>query len=908
VSDYGTAEDLKVRLDAIGPAGDRRLVPIFGSGLSNSVLPNVAEMTELFRAALPSRAVAKFDTVTDPIRGTPLAYQNGASLLRLNAGEPALTRVIRKAVLRARPTMTDAEREDASKSPAACRELTRLDGWVIPEGYRRFAQYYANLDGAVRGPILTTNFDPLIEMALEEVGLSATPVPIPTNSAPSAEQLREYQGVPVIHLHGFWTSDATLSTISQLTKDRDALSGLLRNIVDDAILLALGYSGWDDAFMRALARRLRESADLAASEVLWGAFARTREGALGEGTLQNLDGLPGFNLYLDVDGHALFDDEPSGQVEELPSPYGFSRLPTVATRASQPVESLSFLDGQHPTWQDARAGEWPLLSPAAVIKDRLEQWVVRDGGGGAIAIGPVGEGKSLALRQVALRVSEERPDWTVLWREVGAPVMTRDWLEEVVGDFTKVLICVDEADLVAPELIATKDYWGAPASGVALLLASNDRQWWRNGAAIMDRLDDVLFHGLSRLDAEQIAESWVRRGAVESIDRDASKEYAQRLYESAQAMVGDARGTLFGAVLEVRVGSKLESRIDDLLGKLKHIPIRGEGGLNLRDVFASICLMQSLFDPRGDAERGASRALISTIVSSAGDYADGPILKSLGREAAITYTGDRVYSRHPSIAHAAVKVMRERGELPAICGLVARAGGTLREVGGVDGSMYTDAYRIGRSLKNPAEALAAGVGAVEGASDLLESRVTMLSIQRGLDGAKAAKYAAALVRDLRGYKDYSATARGYYTEFSVISRDQGEAYVAVGLAALALADGVGYHLDAKRAGYALTSLGRSAHIVAGQRASLVGALPALTYVCMERVTSRAEASRFLGREGSYVGDVNEIRKLSADALIRRMTPLLSAAISSVEKVHQRLPIPPTRSFDDLRRLVKPSEF
>ena len=65
--DFGDLFDLRIRLDVLAQEADRRLVTVFGSGISNAVLPGVPELTELFREHVPRAGRARFDATLDEI-------------------------------------------------------------------------------------------------------------------------------------------------------------------------------------------------------------------------------------------------------------------------------------------------------------------------------------------------------------------------------------------------------------------------------------------------------------------------------------------------------------------------------------------------------------------------------------------------------------------------------------------------------------------------------------------------------------------------------------------------------------------------------------------------------------------------------------------------------------------------
>lgn len=904
--DFGDMTDLRIRLQGLTEETDRRLVTVFGSGISNAVLPNVTELTQLFRHQMPSRGLDRFDERVTPLLGTPLGYQNAASLLTYQAGEQAVMRAIRSAVLRACRDVPEEEVSQTARNEEQCRNYVKDGSWNVPLGYQRFARFFSSLSGKVRGPIITTNFDPLIEIALREEDIPAEPIPIPVDSAPTPAQLREASTQPVLHIHGYWTGRATSNVPSRITADRPQLDQVLQELLRNSIVLVVGYSGWADGFMKSLYSRILNEAALLESDVLWAAYDKDPEIALNEGALKDLLVAPGFSLYLGVDGHELFVDEldrGSSTAEESPSPFGYTHVPRYPV--SPRPNDAHFADGGQPEWADATPGHWPTLTSTRALEEKLLSSLNRGGGSGAVALGPLGEGKSLAVRQVAMAVAASRHDWSVLWREAGAPPITKDWLKRVRDSFGPTLICIDEADLVADELVSTQDFWGTENSGLALLLASHDRLWQRSGKHLRPAIPEVLFHGITSEDADCIADAWQRMGLLPNSKEDVhdATSAAERLNSSAGLMAAKSN-TLFGAVLDVRYGPQLGDRVKDLIEKLRKIKLSEE--ISLGDVFAGICVIQDALDRNGSLGKGASRPIIAAMVGLDTVFADGKILETLGREAAVTFAGTRVYSRHPAIASAVVQLVHEDGTAEKIYTLVGHAGGVLRNAGARDDDGYRDTYLISRNLRVP-EAVWAATGAVKGAGPrILEPRVTLLSAKRRENASKAISYAQALAPRVYNYDDFHSAIRPFLVEFSISMREEGLAQTSAGLAALALDDRVGFTLDVTRAGYALVALVKSTHTlnVQTKEGPMVSA-PELAYVLLERIQGSEQATRHLGGIRNQLKDSDRYRRMSATKICGRLSSMLQQAmIVALKETKLDIEISGPPAFDTLRRLIE----
>ncbi|MER7968223.1 SIR2 family protein [Streptomyces sp. NPDC096080] len=898
--DFGDISDLKIRLQVLADEADRSLVTVFGSGISSQVLPNVPQLTEIFRSHVPKAGLARFDAIVAEALDPGVKYQNAAAVLTRQAGEQTVMRAIRTAVLQACLDVPEKDVAEVARDEDRCREYVKTGQWRIPRGYLRFAKFFASLSGRVRGPIITTNFDPLIEIALRQAGVPSDPIPIPTDTTPTPQQLKETIAQPVLHIHGYWTGMATSNVPTRITSERPGLDDVLRELLTNSVVLVVGYSGWLDGFMKSLRSRVLNKTDLLQAEVLWAAY-ETDAAAVTSGVIGEFVGAPGFTLYLGVDGHELFPDELSGdgaETEETSPHYGYSRVPrSLAVSAS--YEPGAFAEGSQPVWADAAPGRWPVLSSTASLEQRVVQCLRVGGGGGAVAIGPLGEGKSLALRQVAHSVASSRPEWNVLWREAGAPVLTKEWLNDVRGS-GKTLICVDEADLVADDIVSTKDVWAAEGSGIAFLLASHDRLWWQGGGwTLRPWIDDILFHGITDNDATNIALTWQGLELLPDGTQDVDA-VAERLATSAGTMAAESN-TLFGAVLDVRYGAHLSARVEDLVRKLHEIKL--SDSVDLGDVFGGICVMQHTLDKDGNRGRGASRSVIAAMVGLDPVFADGKILQTLGREAAVTFAGNRVYCRHPSIAAAVVDYVHQEGTAEKVYELVGQAGGErlVKNASTLEG--YRDAYMLSRSLSAP-ESVWVATGVVKGTGQrILESRVSLLRALRLEGKQRAGAYVRELAPRLVTYDDYRVAVRAFLVEFSISLRNEGEAQTSVGLAALAMDDQVGYALDEDRAGYALVSLARSVAVLNTQRGDAATKdAPALCAILLERVRGEENASKYLSRYRPPTH--HELRQLSTVKLCGRLATMFSkAATQALKATGVAVETQGALSFDTLRRLA-----
>ncbi len=266
--------------------GSRPVVFLVGSALTmpNGAGPGVAgvdDVIEIIRAHLnkpkgsdwQARSAAKqatksFDAALAAAPDGGAKYQVAFAQLKARGdGADSVNAVIREAVLRARVTETTVALNDV----AALAELERsADGWHLGPAVKALGLLVAR-HPRFRLAVLTTNFDPLVEVAIRAAGREAQaiellgdgPLPILDPAVTS-----------VIHLHGLWRSD-TLHTPGALTVNRATLERALARLYEGVTLVVITYGGWDDVLMQALAKLTIDANSK--PDVLWCFFERDIE-------------------------------------------------------------------------------------------------------------------------------------------------------------------------------------------------------------------------------------------------------------------------------------------------------------------------------------------------------------------------------------------------------------------------------------------------------------------------------------------------------------------------------------------------------------------------------------------------------------------------------------------------------
>lgn len=181
--------------------------------------------------------------------GQPLGY---STLLR----SLATTSAARQALLAGYFEPSESDLETGAKQPTAA--------------HKAIASLVARGDVRV---ILTTNFDRLMERALEDVGIS--PQVIHTPEQVHAATPLVHSRVTIVKLHGDYLDLEQRNTIDELSAYPEPYGRLLDRIFDEYGLIVSGWSAdWDHALVAALERRSTRR-----YPVFWGAYTRPSEKA-----------------------------------------------------------------------------------------------------------------------------------------------------------------------------------------------------------------------------------------------------------------------------------------------------------------------------------------------------------------------------------------------------------------------------------------------------------------------------------------------------------------------------------------------------------------------------------------------------------------------------------------------------
>lgn len=805
---HGTDDDLanlRERLRYLSAEAQEPLVFVLGAGMSRGSIPDVAAMTDRFLDILtPSTKVALRERWKNEATDTASMYQAAALAVGAQRGDKALGNAIRRAVLEA--YSGDHPNVD-SLTAAQARDLLEPAAWNITAAHRGLANFIASMPPGSRRAVITTNFDPLLEVALLEAGIESHPIPVPYDNPPGVDSLAHEPTLPILHIHGYFTDSWSQNAINHIRGARPLLEDVLGSLITGATVVVIGYGGWEDSFMRVLARHARQRTIFNA-EVLWCSFSRGDELSRDNQTVRELLRGPGFSLYRGIDASSLFEKTPitANPARKLAAPTGWTALPF----ATKPTTSSRrrFAEGAAPSWSDAAPGTWPELEQTEGLRDLINSALQGEPSRLFAVIGPMGEGKSTAIRQIASSMAQNE-SYTVFWREQGAPRL-RDWLTASDRGFLgPTLFCLDEADLAPDDLLALADASENDAS-IVVLAACQDRLWWRLPVARRDLFAVEILEGLTPQDATALADKWVKEDLTSGtrLAGMSPRAISRELQLASTPTSEQQSSTLFGAILQVRDSENLQDRVHDLMNKLYGLGITKSEARNettLGDIFAMICVLEHYWGAAGRRSEGASRQLVGEAARIKNEFESGAILRALGREASITFAGEYVFSRHPVIAASVVDWLRTTGRFDAVCRFTARAGGRMK-VDGFERAAFAPAYKLASRLESGDAAREAAAGAVQGAPNYLEPRISYLSVVRRFDTESASRYAEVVTRAVRGSRDTRTAMRVLLNELAILDIKQGRLHEALGIAGLILHNGTGASAKREEVSYGLGSL------------------------------------------------------------------------------------------------------
>ena len=805
---------------------------LVGSPMSikdNVGVPGITTMLELVRAEILDHRPAALEAFEKHIRDKTGAdaYQSAMNWLGRNAGQDAVNEVIANAVLKAR-------------KPGAPSLLAGSDGqpedWIIPAGTNDLAALVARGGDTFLGPILTTNFDPLISLAIRDWGGRANRRVLVAdgNLAGAAE---DEQGVcSIIHLHGFWRESDTLNTQAQLTSLRPKLKASLQRLLvtQKRTLIVAAYGGWDDVFTTALIELMND--EQAQLDVIW-CFRESDSDKVEQrygnllASMKHAIMLNRFRPFGGIDCHTIFAEIHSTlQKEKAPAVVASSTLSPLAgwqqidsgylnaLPALSADEVVRYFDGAVPTWSHAVSPAIPRRKRVAQLTEDLAQ-VAQDNEPRSLRLirAAGGEGKSTLLLQAAADIARDN-SWSVLWRSSARDGLSADQIANLDPKH-RWLIVADNADNIVQEIADFASQMSRTGRvGVHFLLAARDADWKNAGgdrepwAEWLRHFPDAFLRGINADDAKAVVSSWEQFGIDGLRELAAIGDPEQRVaaFESA---VNDAEilgeqtqspllqdGSFFGGLLTVRFGQNgLQAHVRDFLMRLAEVKIE----FSKNTLFDALLYVAAC---HGTGIPGIDERVLADLVKVPREWVQRLLVRPLGTEAVAVQNAGHVFTRHSKVA-AAILVEAENSlgvDLSEVWTQLVRGTAETSKTDRLSNATHSKILHAASRLQltlppkiSEARRKAIAIAVGKTAMAALPNRIDVIdSLSRAYRQARNFEAAAKLFRDnyqhISEKDDFEDKGRGFYSEWGVCEGGRGtsaqHALANAWLAGLALSD------------------------------------------------------------------------------------------------------------------------
>jgi hypothetical protein len=466
-----------------------------------------------------------------------------------------------------------------------------------------------------------------------------------------------------------------------------------------------------------------------------------------------------------------------------------------------------FFDGQEPSWAHALSD--PQIIPQRRIVGDAVQRIVSSATPVFIRLlAAGGEGKSLALKQIAVQLAES--GLNVLFRE-DEGVLNPD---EVVGlpIGGKWVLVTDDADRICSEIYKTvKLLHEKGRQDVSWIIAARDTDWfaalreanlqsnWSSRIKEWPRREELRScFALSKEEAVSIVAAWAGGGVLGALSSISSERQAQELLRHATAKGEISDATLFGGILETRITKDgLRAHVVTLMHRLRSDDKRILGS---KKTLYYPFLLVSICDAVGIP--GVDLNVLAYLVNINLPARRSLILHPLGLEAAATASGSALRIRHPAIAREALSIaVSEFGEdlSELYCSLIKATLKLLSESISVSplSEILWCGPRLIRELPSlgirseDAQQIAITVAAFSQKSNP-EYMGGTLSLAGTYRHAGMEEDAVAVLNKQRDkvttFHDWKESGRAYIFEYSVCKGRQSDKFSNIWLAALSIAD------------------------------------------------------------------------------------------------------------------------
>lgn len=326
--------------------------------------------------------------------------------------------------------------------------------------------------------------------------------------------------------------------------------------------------------------------------------------------------------------------------------------------------AMAFFDGAIPNWQEALAKEIPRRS----ITEKLTLELAASDNNKAhmsLLIGPGGEGKSIAIRQVTCDLVMSGK-WLAIWHEdndLPANLSFVSNLPNIPG--IRWLIVSDDAHQIVEPLSDIVSSAKLRGKDVCFLLCCRDIDWYATEKGKKHPWQDNIdfkkheISGIDLIDATLVVTAWNAYG-----QEGMKKLWGLSIDDAALALVkaskdeeehGREDGAFLGAMLKLRYADDLREHVAAILDRLlKSQNVYGK--IALLDAFAYIAAMHAENLPI------LTKNVLVEALGLDPKVKITKVIQQLGMEAAATARGQVLVTRHRTIAEHSIALLEKRFE------------------------------------------------------------------------------------------------------------------------------------------------------------------------------------------------------------------------------------------------------
>lgn len=276
IDKYYSLSDLVDRLRDACTTNKKAVTFLVGSALSlpdeegGHGVPGVSGVLDLIRQEF-SESDARTELNNELQGPTSNQYQKAFEFLRGRRGPDAANRIVRRAVSQALDEQSWPSNHSSLQSaatdidPSTCEALEAdVGAWGLPRSIDLLGKILVEKPSTFGNSVLTTNFDPLIEISILKHGGRHYRTVLHEDG--NLHQTVS-EGIHVVHLHGYWWGYDSLHTPQQLGQPRPQLKKSLSRLIEASTLVVVGYGGWDDIIIQTLVELISDPMNTV--EILW---------------------------------------------------------------------------------------------------------------------------------------------------------------------------------------------------------------------------------------------------------------------------------------------------------------------------------------------------------------------------------------------------------------------------------------------------------------------------------------------------------------------------------------------------------------------------------------------------------------------------------------------------------------